>query len=428
MERQARRLLAEGQVSCYEEAELAISIMSLKFSSEEALEAVKHCSTLDAAIAYLQQNCELCAGKYPMNEIVSMLRCTHYCCRECAKNYFTVQISDRSIMDCTCPFCKQPDLTSSQMNEDDVSDYFGNLDILLKGILDETVHELFQRKLRDRALMQDPNFKWCVQCSSGFIAHPKQKRLICPDCKSVTCASCRRPWEKQHEGISCEKFAEWKDSNDPENQATAVSRHLAENGIDCPKCKFRYSLAKGGCMHFTCTQCKFEFCYGCGKPFMMGAKCGLSQYCAKLGLHAHHPRNCLFYLRDKEPAELQELLRENKIEFDTELEHESEENASAVLKCSVPLQRETPSGLIDTICNSDVNPGQAGLCRPHYVEYLVGLIGKHKLDPLPILDLMEIGQELRRRGKQLPERSAWCDDHQYRKLCAKIVIEQIPLE
>lgn len=62
-------------------------------------------------------------------------------------------------------------------------------------------------------------------------------------------------------------------------------------------------------MHFTCTQCKHEFCYGCGKTFTMGAKCGLSDYCAKLGLHAHHPRNCLFYLRDKEPNELQQLLK-----------------------------------------------------------------------------------------------------------------------
>lgn len=62
-------------------------------------------------------------------------------------------------------------------------------------------------------------------------------------------------------------------------------------------------------MHFTCTQCKYEFCYGCGKPFTMGARCGLSDYCAKLGLHAHHPRNCLFYLRDKEPHELQTLLQ-----------------------------------------------------------------------------------------------------------------------
>lgn len=62
-------------------------------------------------------------------------------------------------------------------------------------------------------------------------------------------------------------------------------------------------------MHFTCTQCKHEFCYGCGKPFTMGAKCGVSTYCGKLGLHAHHPRNCLFYLRDKEIPELQQLLR-----------------------------------------------------------------------------------------------------------------------
>lgn len=65
-------------------------------------------------------------------------------------------------------------------------------------------------------------------------------------------------------------------------------------------------------MHFTCTQCKYEFCYGCGKPFTMGARCGLSEYCAKLGLHAHHPRNCLFYLRDKEPHELQTLLQVKK--------------------------------------------------------------------------------------------------------------------
>lgn len=41
----------------------------------------------------------------------------------------------------------------------------------------------------------------------------------------------------------------------------------------------------------------------------MGAKCDVSNYCSKLGLHAHHPRNCLFYLRDKEPGELQHLLK-----------------------------------------------------------------------------------------------------------------------
>lgn len=37
--------------------------------------------------------------------------------------------------------------------------------------------------------------------------------------------------------------------------------------------------------------------------------CGLLQSCAKAGLHCHHPRDCLFYLRDRDIAELQKLLQ-----------------------------------------------------------------------------------------------------------------------
>ena len=92
-------------------------------------------------------------------------------------------------------------------------------------------------------------------------------------------------------------------------------------------------------------QCKYEFCIGCNRPFKLGTKCGRDPGCAKLGLHAHHPRNCLFYLRcllpvflprikpllylscphkttdqpadlrDKEPADLQKLLKKNKVEY-----------------------------------------------------------------------------------------------------------------
>lgn len=51
-------------------------------------------------------------------------------------------------------------------------------------------------------------------------------------------------WEKQHENITCEKFAEWKELNDPDVQAEGVAKHLQVHGIDCPKCKFRYSLAR----------------------------------------------------------------------------------------------------------------------------------------------------------------------------------------
>jgi len=40
--------------------------------------------------------------------------------------------------------------------------------------------------------------------------------------------------------------------------------------------------------------------------------------CRNKGLHAHHPRDCLFYLRDESVEDLQKLLNNNNVEFDTE--------------------------------------------------------------------------------------------------------------
>lgn len=61
----------------------------------------------------------------------------------------------------------------------------------------------------------------------------------------------RLQWEQQHEGLTCEKYSEWKEANDPDLNHESIAKHLRLNGIDCPKCKFRYDLARGGCMHFT---------------------------------------------------------------------------------------------------------------------------------------------------------------------------------
>ncbi|CAH0748826.1 unnamed protein product [Diatraea saccharalis] len=417
-ERQARMLLAQGAAETWEQARLAVELTSRGTAAPAALVAALECVDLSAALAYLQQDCELCASRLPEHEMVSMLRCTHRCCRECARHYFTVQITERSIADCVCPYCKIPELEN--MPEDSWLEYFAHLDILLKTLLEAEVHELFQRKLRDRTLARDPNFRWCMECSSGFFVHPKQKKIRCPECRSVSCAKCRKPWSANHEGLTCEQYTAWLEDNDPERSVAAVQQHLRENGLECPRCHFKYSLSRGGCMHFTCTQCKYEFCYGCGKPFTMGARCGLSEYCAKLGLHAHHPRNCLFYLRDKEPHQLQTLLQMNNVPYETEVP----EGGSN--RCPIQLQRETPTGLVDGICGSEAPPKHAGLCKLHYIEYLAERA--RTLDPIPIMDLSDLMAELRRRALPLPERGPWDSDPIYAGMCAEIVKEKIPLD
>lgn len=35
----------------------------------------------------------------------------------------------------------------------------------------------------------------------------------------------------------------------------------------------------------------------------------------------------------------------------------------AKVTCPMPIQKETPAGLIDTVCNGDIADHQAGLCR-----------------------------------------------------------------
>ena len=45
--------------------------------------------------------------------------------------------------------------------------------------------------------------------------------------------------------------------------------------------------------------------------------CTKYESCHIKGLHSHHPRNCLFYLRDEEINDLQKLLNDNKVEYDT---------------------------------------------------------------------------------------------------------------
>lgn len=425
-ERQVRRLLAEGKVNTFQEGELVLRIMEAGHPEDEALLAVAEAEDLEAALALLNRDCELCATVMNIKQVVKMVSCDHCCCRDCAKNFFSVVIMDQNISQAVCPFCREP---SNLAEDDDIAlAYYARLDILLKDTLEKDTHDLFQRKLRDRTLMKDPNFKWCYKCPFGFLSDPKNKKLVCPDCRAMSCAKCEQPWEPQHEGISCQDFARWKEENDPDRQAAGLEQHLAEHGISCPACNFRYTLTRGGCMHFTCSQCKFEFCIGCRRPFKLGTKCGRDHTCAKMGLHAHHPRNCLFYLRDKEPADLQKLLKKNKVEYLTEVAQDGAAGEAPTDSCRVQVQKESPAGMVDGACAEPTGPGQAGYCTVHYVEYLCGLIINNKLEVVSLLELGEVKAVFTRAGKFIPNQRPGEYEFQYLRRLAQVVEQEIPLD
>ncbi|XP_033267579.1 E3 ubiquitin-protein ligase RNF31 isoform X2 [Orcinus orca] len=419
-----RRLLAVHALPSWGRAELALALLQetpRNYELGDVVEAVRQSQDRAFLRRLLAQECAVCSWALPRNRMQALTSCECTICPDCFRQHFTIALKEKHITDMVCPACGRPDLTDDAQ----LLSYFSTLDIQLRESLEPDAYALFHKKLTEGVLMRDPKFLWCAQCSFGFIYEREQLEATCPQCHQTFCVRCKRQWEEQHRGRSCEDFQNWKRTNDPEYQAQGLAMYLQENGIDCPKCKFSYALARGGCMHFHCTQCRHQFCSGCynafyakntlqclisptptplTQGFLRGqdpnslqlplSHLGFRQKCpdpncrVKKSLHGHHPRDCLFYLRDWTAPRLQKLLQDNNVMFNTE----PPAGARAVPGggCRVMEQKEVPNGFRDEACGKETPAGYAGLCQAHYKEYLVSLINAHSLDPASLYEVEEL--------------------------------------
>lgn len=53
---------------------MAASLLALKFGDVEALHAAKECSSVESALAFLQQECELCTGRFAMSQVLEAIQ------------------------------------------------------------------------------------------------------------------------------------------------------------------------------------------------------------------------------------------------------------------------------------------------------------------------------------------------------------------
>lgn len=305
----------------------------------------------------------------------SLTGCECAICPECFRQHFTIGVKERRVADLVCPACGRPDLADEAQR----LCYFSTLDVQLRQVLDAGTYQLFTQKLTERELMRDPKFLWCIQCSFGFIFEAEQGPAQCPQCQQRFCPRCQRPWDPQHCGRSCAELEARLRARDPQEPPEGLAAFLQERRIACPQCGLRFALARGGCLHLQCSQCAHHFCSACAGPFYGKGRCPEPGCPLRGSLHGHHPRDCLFYLRDWEPARLRRLLQEAGVTFETEPPPGAQPPPEG--GCWVPEQKETSEGLRDEACGRDAPEGQAGLCRAHYAEYLVSRINAHALDP-----------------------------------------------
>ncbi|XP_057680162.1 E3 ubiquitin-protein ligase RNF31-like isoform X2 [Corythoichthys intestinalis] len=415
-ERLCRRLLALYDLPSWGRCELTLSLLQepdMAYSLEDVVQAVRESHDRDFIRRVLNNECPVCLSIFPRSKMQSLTSCQCSVCLDCFTRHFTIAVRDKSIWDMVCPTCGNPDINDAENS----NNYFSTLDIQLRECLEPDVYDLFHKKLRDHTLMKEPNFLWCCHCAYGFINEGDQMKVTCLSCSKSFCAKCKKPWEAQHQDLSCEQFQQWKRDNDPEYQRQGLAGYLRDNGITCPRCRFQYALTKGGCLHFTCTQCRYQFCSGCNNPFNK-ENCRTEQ-CNFTGLHAHHPRDCLFYLRDWEPEKLQALLKRSNVDFNTEAP-----DGPQVGTCGVMEQKDEASNA-DSPCGVQTQAGQAGLCDKHYREYLVSLINAHSLDPAPLYDPDSLTRACERYRVDIQRRPNEDDNAYYFRLLQKLM--EVPL-
>ncbi|XP_061784604.2 E3 ubiquitin-protein ligase RNF31 isoform X2 [Nerophis lumbriciformis] len=416
-QRTCRRLLAVYDLPSWGRCELALSLLlehNAPYALDDVVQAVRESHDRDFIKRVLAKECPICLSVFPHSKMQSLTSCQCSVCCGCFQQHFTIAVRDKHIRDMVCPVCWEPDINDPEH----LNSYFSTLDIQLRECLEPEVYELFHKKLTEQALIKDPKFLWCCHCSYGFIYDGDQLKVTCFQCRNTFCAHCKKPWESQHAGLSCEQYQWWKRENDPEYQKQGLAGYLRDNGITCPNCRFQYALSKGGCMHFCCSQCRYQFCSGCNNPFH--TTCAVEE-CTVSGLHAHHPRDCLFYLRDWEPSRLQALLQKNGVTFNTDPPPGTQTGL-----CGVIEQKDDGGQQADSACGAHTQPGHAGLCEKHYREYLVSLINSNSLDPAHLYSSNELLLACRRYKVEDSRTEAEDGVLYYSRLMEKLMAE-VPL-
>uniref|UniRef100_UPI0037E7B8FB E3 ubiquitin-protein ligase RNF31 isoform X2 n=1 Tax=Semicossyphus pulcher TaxID=241346 RepID=UPI0037E7B8FB len=386
-----------------DQAAIFLSLMTMEgrsFSPDDVMEAVQLNRNFSSALKFLTHCCPFCQEQVSFSKIITMTHCSCFLCQMCFKTFFSVAIKEKSIDQLVCPQCGRPEVKGPGGMEESM-DYFNLLDTQIRHFLPPQIHELFQRKLRDRALQEMPSFRWCAHCSFGMLHEADRLRMDCPSCKKSTCCQCRSPWSPQHQGLSCQQFQVWQQQNQPNQNRSPL---LSYNSIECPSCQCVFSLSKGGCLHFTCSQCQHQFCGGCSQTFSPGSACSFSADCATKGLHAHHPRDCLYHLRDWSVTRLHLLLQYYSVS-PTWLEPAkcSSPDTSQTGVCSV-LELRDDGSRGEEQCGSPAPPEFRGYCQSHYKERLVELVNRCHGDPVVLFSPAEMKAELRRWHIAVPNK------------------------
>ncbi|KAG2501662.1 hypothetical protein HYH03_000165 [Edaphochlamys debaryana] len=196
-----------------------------------------------------EARCNICFDEYPVGEM-RCAACKHLFCKECWRGYISnALVSGPACLDLRCPSteCKGKACVPSGL-----------------------IMELARPEERDkycaymvRSFVEDNgSMSWCTgkNCENAIEClvdrEPGEPLDVICSCSATFCFNCK---EEAHRPVSCETVTRWMTKNSAESENM---NWILANTKPCPKCS-RPIEKHQGCMHMTCSQCRFEFCWLC---------------------------------------------------------------------------------------------------------------------------------------------------------------------
>ena len=189
--------------------------------------------------------CMLCDDEIPEDEeFDNSIPCNHIFCSDCYLNYLDDKIKNNKVGNITCMQNK----CQVVLKEDFIISH-------LKG--DERLIEKYKKFKKRNELLDDPNVKFCPvpDCESYAKKEGNNKYVQCLEGHKF-CFECSKPWhgKKKCEDEIDKDFKKWKKNK-------VIKR--------CPKCKM-WTEKNHGCNHMTCAECKYQWCWLCGRKYING--------------------------------------------------------------------------------------------------------------------------------------------------------------
>lgn len=185
-------------------AEIVIHLMDIEgVNMSHAIKAVKIGGSLRCSLSRIMVTCELCSQIFHPRDISTLPTCDHSFCVPCLRTYFTFQILEFEIKDCTCPSCH----FHRCVNTGNIISSLESIASILKNVLEWPILEIFHWKLQDFIyknlisvyLKTEPRFcSWCsakapdldIWCGLCEERYAEQEIIRLPCCLATCCRDC----------------------------------------------------------------------------------------------------------------------------------------------------------------------------------------------------------------------------------------------